>query len=93
MSNVKVQQMPAFKKAYKKLPKVKKKFVDDAIRVIIADYKAGTLKKGDLSGVYIYKFKVDHQLYLLAYESEDKHRLLLALGVHEIFLSRPQKKK
>lgn len=92
MSDIKVQQMPAFKKVYKKLPKAHKKVVNNAIRVIIADYKAGTLKKGDLSGVFVYKFKIDHQLYLIAYESSNQYRLLLSLGAHENFY-RDLKKK
>lgn len=93
MSDIKVQQMPAFKKIYKKLPKDHKKVVDDAIRVIIADYKAGTLKKSDLSEVFVYKFKINHQLYLIAYESGDSYRLLLSLGVHENFYRDLKKNK
>jgi len=42
-------------------------------------------KKGDLAGVFVYKFKMHHQEILLAYEWIPRERLLLALGVHENF--------
>lgn len=77
--------MPAFKKAYKKLPDSNKLKVNEAIRAIINNPKIGDEKKGDLSGVYVYKFKINQQQFLLAYEWDPTHRLLLALGVHENF--------
>ena len=45
------------------------------------------MKKGDLNGVQVYKFKMVKQLTLLAYEFyESKLELiLLALGTHENF--------
>ena len=77
--------MPAFKKAYKKLHAHKKSEVDDAIHAIIKNPHIGEEKKGDLAGVFVYKFKIHHQEILLAYEWNPKERLLLALGVHENF--------
>lgn len=77
--------MPTFKKAYKKLHSNQKQYVDDAIRAIIIDPKIGQEKKGDLMGVSVHKFKIDHQEMLLAYEWHPHERLLLALGVHENF--------
>jgi mRNA-degrading endonuclease RelE of RelBE toxin-antitoxin system len=85
MTDIIVKQMPAFKKAYKKLHANKKAVVDDAIRTIIKNPKVGEEKKGDLTDVFVYKFKVHHQEILLAYEWNIKERLLLALGVHENF--------
>lgn len=85
MSNVTLLQMPAFKKAYKKLHKQVKIEVDNAIRTIITDPKIGVEKKGDLVGVFVYKFKIHNQEILLAYEWDPKTRILLALGVHENF--------
>lgn len=84
-NNVTVQQMPAFKKAYKKLYTQEKKMVDDAIRAIIQDPEVGEEKRGDLAGVFVYKFKIYHQEMLLAYEWGVDSRMLLALGVHENF--------
>ena len=58
--------MPVFKKAYKKLHTEQKPQVDDAIRAIIANPKIGQEKKGDLAGVFVYKFKIYHQELFLA---------------------------
>jgi len=77
--------MPSFKKAYKKLHDKAKSKVNDAIRAIIQNPEIGQEKKGDLTGVFVYKFKIHHQEFLLAYEWDPTERLLLALGVHENF--------
>jgi len=80
MTNITLLQMPTFKKAYKKLHKQSKIEVDHAIRTIITDPKIGVEKKGDLVGVFIYKFKIHKQEMLLAYEWDPKTRMLLALS-------------
>jgi mRNA-degrading endonuclease RelE of RelBE toxin-antitoxin system len=85
VTDVHIKQMPAFKRAYKKLHPNKKAMVDNAIHAIVKNPKIGEEKKGDLTGVYVYKFKIHHQEILLAYEWSSKVRLLLALGVHENF--------
>ncbi|MDI9819911.1 MULTISPECIES: type II toxin-antitoxin system RelE/ParE family toxin [unclassified Legionella] len=77
--------MPAFKKAFKKLHNDQKEAVKKAIRNIIENPEIGTAKKGDLAGVFVYKFKINNQEYLLAYEWLPQERILLALGVHENF--------
>lgn len=77
--------MPAFKKAYKKLPHSQQIIVNDAIKAIIKNPQLGSEKRGDLSGIYVYKFKIHHQEFLLAYEWNTVLLLLLALGVHENF--------
>jgi hypothetical protein len=45
----------------------------------------GEPKRGDLAGVYVYKFKTNAQLMLLAYEYDPATRMLLLLGSHENF--------
>jgi mRNA-degrading endonuclease RelE of RelBE toxin-antitoxin system len=85
MTDITIKQMPAFKKAYKRLHKQEKTKVNDAIREILSNPKVGEEKKGDLADVFVYKFKINHQEILLAYEWNPKERLLLALGVHENF--------
>ncbi len=85
MTDIQVLQMPFFKRAYKKLPTTNKVIVNKAIQKIIANPKIGEQKKGDLSGVFVYKFKIHRQEILLAYEWTMKQRVLLALGVHENF--------
>ena len=77
--------MPAFKKAYKKLLKQEKTKVNEAIGEIVKNPKIGEEKKGDLAGVYVYKFKIHRQEILLAYEWNPQERLLLAIGMHENF--------
>ena len=84
--------MPTFKKVYKKLLTDHKQQVDEAIRAIIDNPQIGEEKKGDLAGVFVYKFKIYHQKMLLAYEWNKRERLLLALGTHENFY-RDLKKK
>lgn len=85
MNEIVVKQMPAFKKAYKKLHTNQKNKVNEAIRSVIKNPRIGEEKKGDLAGVFVYKFKIHHQEMLLAYEWSMEERLLLALGVHESF--------
>lgn len=85
MSSVVVLQMPRFKRAYKKLHLNEKNAVDDAIKEIIKHPSIGEEKKGDLAGVFVYKFKFHTKEFLLGYEWDPKSRLLLAIGVHENF--------
>jgi mRNA-degrading endonuclease RelE of RelBE toxin-antitoxin system len=77
--------MPAFKKVYKKLHSNEKSKVNEAIHAIVENPKIGEEKKGDLAGIFVYKFKINHQEMLLAYEWIPSERILLALGVHENF--------
>lgn len=85
MADVAVLQMPAFKRAYKKLVATHRAVVDDAVRQIVADPDIGEVKKGDLAGVYDYKFFLNRQQMLLAYEWDPGKRVLLLLGSHENF--------
>lgn len=77
--------MPSFKRAYKKLHAGHKVIVNDAIKAILENPLIGEEKKGDLSGIFIYKFKLNNQEFLLAYEWDALNRLLINLGVHENF--------
>jgi mRNA interferase RelE/StbE len=80
-----IEQKPTFRRAYRKLHSNQRAAVDSAIRSIIESSEAGEEKKGDLSGVCVYKFDCVNQQYLLAYEWEEGKRLLIALGPHENF--------
>ena len=84
-----VLQTPTFKRQSKKLHQNQKISLDEAIRNIISNPETGDLKKGDLSGVRVYKFKMQKQLTLIAYEVFDTKMelILLALGSHENFYS------
>lgn len=85
MPNVQVLQSASFRRAYKRLHANQKADVDAAVRTIIDDPTVGEAKKGDLAGVFVYKFKCVGQLALLAYEYDPATRLLLLLGSHENF--------
>lgn len=82
---VEVFQSAIFARSYKRLHKNQKTDVDAGIEKIIKDPQIGTQKRGDLSGVYVYKFKSQNQEILLAYEFDPKTRYLLLLGTHENF--------
>ncbi len=84
-SDISVWQMPSFKKVYKKMHAQERAEVDKAIKAIIQNPKIGEGKKGDLADVFVYKFKIHLQEMLLAYEWNERERILLALGVHENF--------
>ena len=85
MADVDILQMPAFKRAYKKLVASHQAVVDAAVRTIISDPEIGEAKKGDLAGVYVHKFPLNRQQMLLAYEWNPNTRMLLLLGSHENF--------
>jgi len=82
---VEVTQASAFARTYKKLHLQQKKDEDTAVEVIVSNPLVGDAKRGDLSGVYVYKFKSETQLLLLAYEFDPQTRHLLLLGTHENF--------
>ena len=82
-----VLQSPTFKKAVKKLKANQKQDLDAAVRELMADPDLGERKKGDLSFLRVYKFKMSKQLTLLGYGFDDGALILelLALGAHENF--------
>lgn len=84
---MKIVQTPTFSKTVKNLHSNQKKDLDEAVRDVIKDPSVGDLKKGDLNGIQVYKFKMVNQLTLLAYQITDKGLvlILLALGSHENF--------
>ena len=82
---VEVTQASAFARTYKKLHLLQKKDVDTAVEVIVSNPLVGDAKRGDLSGVYVYKFKSQPQLLLLAYAFDPQTRHLILLGTHENF--------
>ena len=82
---IQVLQSAVFKRAYKRLHSNQQADVDDAVAEIVRDPTIGEVKKGDLAGVFVHKFKCNAQLTLLAYEFDPGTRLLLLLGSHENF--------
>lgn len=82
---LKVTATPVFSKAVKKLHAKDKESVDDAVRAIASNPTIGEMKKGDLLGVRVYKFRINKQEVLLSYSAGSDQLLLIALGSHENF--------
>lgn len=82
-----VLQTPTFKKAVKKLNSKQKKELDNAVRALIQQPTLGERKKGNLSFLRVYKFKMNKQLILLGYSFDDEKLILelMTLGSHENF--------
>ncbi len=54
--SIALEQKPASKRAYKKPHANQRNAIHMAIRVVLADPTMGQEKKGNLSGVFVYKF-------------------------------------
>ena len=82
-----VLQTPTFRKAVKKLKPNQKKELDAVVKALMAKPVLGEQKKGDLSFLRVYKFKMNKQLTLLGYSFDDGALILelMALGSHENF--------
>ena len=82
-----IYQSPKFEKVFGRLSDDDKDAVDEEIDLLEKDPELGTQKKGDLSHLWVHKFKLDGRETLLGYSwSEGKLELyLLNLGPHENF--------
>ena len=80
-------QTAKFEKSVKKLKMNQKADLDEAIRKIAADPSIGDQKKGSLSHLQVYKFKMVKQLTLLAYYFDQGELVLelVSFGSHENF--------
>lgn len=76
-------QKPMFRRTYKKLFTKQRAAVDEEIRKIMDNPTIGEEKKQDLAGVFVHKFKIGKQQYLLSYMFDPTMLTLLFLGVHE----------
>ncbi|MDP2241248.1 MAG: type II toxin-antitoxin system RelE/ParE family toxin [Burkholderiales bacterium] len=86
-TTMKLIATPRFSRAAKKLQPSEKESLDPAVRVMVADPDAGEMKKGDLAGVRVYKYRAQAQLVLVAYRvAQDEDAIkLLSFGSHENF--------
>jgi ParE-like toxin of type II bacterial toxin-antitoxin system len=81
---------PSFARTAKKLHAKDKLALDQAVQCVAAEPLLGEEKRGDLAGLFVYKFKLNHQETLLAYElrpnkAQPSEVVLLAVGPHENF--------
>ena len=80
-----VRQSAFFARAFKKLHKNQRNAVRLEVQKLVDNPNLGTQKKQDLSDVFVHKFKINNQLFLLAYTFEPETLDLIVLGVHENF--------
>jgi len=80
---MKIYQSRLFEKKVKKMSKAEKDALDREVRNIAENPNIGEKKKGDLKGVFIHKFKLKTNLYLLAYRKADTDLELVMIGSHE----------
>lgn len=82
---MKVYAVPNFKRKIKKLNKKQLIELKEAIKCVAENPALGKQKKGMLSDIYVYKFRMNKQLTLLAYKVETDAIVLYAIGSHENF--------
>ena len=81
---MKIYQSKSFEKKVKKFSEKEKQALDDEIRQIMQNPSVGSEKKGDLRGVFVHKFNLQTQPYLLAYRFVNEESLeLIMIGSHE----------
>ncbi len=93
---MKIYQSRSFEQKIKKMPKSNKALLDREVQRIAAKPSIGEEKKGDLSSVFIHKFKIKTTEYLLAYRMIDEDLELIMIGPHENYyrnLSQYQKNR
>lgn len=89
---LRILDTPSFNRVVKKIHARDKKDIDAVIRAIASNPAIGEEKKGDLLGIFVYKFKLNKQEVLLAYRLQPskfkpQELILLSLGSHENFYS------
>ena len=80
---MKIIQSRSVERKVKKFTKREKKKLDEEIRKILDNPSIGSEKKGDLRGVFVHKFKILTNQYLLAYRYFGENLELLMIGPHE----------
>ena len=82
-----VFQTRRFSRAYKRLHGNQVEQVDEVIHQISTNPHLGIQKRGDLARLFVVKFRVNSQEFLIGYTKQDQLRLvyLEALGFHENF--------
>lgn len=85
--SVQVVDTTGFRKAVKRLKPKQKQDLDAAIRQLMASPLLGEQKKGDLSFMRVFTFKMAKQPTLLAYSFDDGLLILelITVGSHENF--------
>jgi len=66
-----IYQSKSFAQKVKKMRKQEKEILDQEVQRIAQNPSIGEEKKGDLTGVFVHKFKIETAQYLLAYRKID----------------------
>jgi mRNA-degrading endonuclease RelE of RelBE toxin-antitoxin system len=80
---VTIYQSRSFEQKVKTLLKQEKEILDQEVRRIAQNPSIGEEKKGDLTGVFVHKFKIKTTQYLLAYRKVGQDLELVMIGPHE----------
>ena len=80
-----VRQSALFARTFKKIHKEQRNAVRLEVQRLVENPKLGVQKKQDLREVFVHKFKISNQLFLLAYTFDPETLDLIMLGVHENF--------
>ena len=80
-------QTPRFLRLYKRLTKRELAFVHESMDLVLTNPHLGQEKRGDLSNLYVYKFKVGKTQWLLGYSLNETKRVVTweVIGQHENF--------
>jgi mRNA interferase RelE/StbE len=73
-------QSRSFERKVKKFTKPEKKKLDEEIQKILDNPPIGSEKKGALRGVFVHKFKISTNQYLLAYRYFGENLELIMIG-------------
>lgn len=85
---MKISVSNAFLRFKKKSNKSIQLEIDEQVKKILENPEIGELKKGDLRGIRVHKFKIKSQLYLISYEVTGETLNLYVIGTHENFYDR-----
>ncbi len=80
---MKILQSRSFANRIKKFSKQEKEDLDVHIRKIVKNPSLGSEKRGNLRGIYVYKFNRENTQYLLSYQYSDECLELIMIGSHE----------
>ena len=82
---MRISYAPSFKRSLKKTTKQFQEEAKKQVKLICEDPSIGVQKKGDLSQVFVHKYKFNKQEVLIAYTFCPETRHLLLIGSHENF--------
>ena len=76
-------QSRLFEQRVKRFNKARKLILDEQIRLIVKNPAIGNQKNGDLKEVFVHKFRIQEDQYLLAYRLKEESLQLLMIGPHQ----------